>query len=64
MGDMRQLSTTGRSPSCVIEARGVPLRTNGIGIQEAKVPLLSTRVAPLKTLFCRIEDVAYARIYA
>ena len=51
MGDMRQLTTTGRSPSCVIGARGVPLRTNGAGIQEAKVPLLSTRVAPLKTLF-------------
>ena len=50
---MRELSTTGRSPSCVGEARGVPLRTNGTGIQEAKVPLLSTRVAPLKTLFCR-----------
>ena len=53
MGDMRQLSTTGRSPSCVIEARGVLLRTNGTGIQEARVPLLSTHIAPLKTLFCR-----------
>ena len=50
---MRQLSTTGRGPSCVIEAKGVLLRTNGTGTQEAKVPLLSTRVAPLKTLFCR-----------
>ena len=38
MGDMRQLSTTGRSPSCVIEARGVLLRTNGTGIQEAQGP--------------------------
>jgi hypothetical protein len=45
MGDMRQLSTTGRGPSCVIEAREVPLRTNGTGIQEAKVPLLSARAS-------------------
>jgi hypothetical protein len=38
MGDMRQLSTTGRSPSCVIEAREVPLSTNGTGIQEGQGP--------------------------